>query len=447
MTDQQGTTQILVVDDEAEIAAVVRRLVHHSHYAVVSARSLREARTLIATRPFQLVILDLSLPDGNGIELLRENPLLGETVSIIVLSAHVDIPVAVEATRLGAQDVIEKFQLAERLKSVIKGAISHEMPRPAGSDEMERIVGNSEVIETLRIAIRRIAHSDSSVLITGETGTGKELVARAIHSGSSRKDAPFVAADCAAINASTFESELFGHTAGAFTGAVSEHPGLIRSSHGGSLLLDEIGELPEPLQARLLRTLQEREVRPVGGLRPIPFDTRVLVATNRDLASEIESGRFRTDLFFRISTLRLEVPPLRDRGEDVILLFRHFLARDGGTGPSEVREIAAEVREILLSYHWPGNVRELQNVAHHVHTFADLNSVTPKDLPDYLRSRVEYEGGTDGKSIRDMEREAIVTALREFRGNRRLTARRLGISEATLYRRLKEYGITSDRPQ
>jgi DNA-binding NtrC family response regulator len=446
MTDEPKTTRILVVDDEPEIAAVVRRLVHHKHFSVVGARSLQEARALVANGAFQLVILDLVLPDGNGIELLRENPLLGETVSIIVLSAHVDIPVAVEATRLGAQDVIEKHQLAERLTSVVQAATSLDPLGTADSDEIARIIGESDVVKNLRIAIRRIAHSDSSVLIMGETGTGKELVARAIHSASVRKGAPFVAADCAAINASTFESELFGHRAGAFTGATSDHPGLFRSSHGGSLLLDEIGELPEPLQARLLRTLQEREVRPVGGLRPIPFDARVLVATNRDLAAEIESGRFRTDLFFRISSLRLEVPPLRERGNDVLLLFRHFLAETGVGPPMEI-DIDEGARAILLGYRWPGNVRELRNVAHHVHTFADQNTITARDLPDYLRYGVEYADETDGTSIRDLERAAIVSALQELRGNRRLASRRLGISEATLYRRLKEYGITSDEPR
>jgi len=296
----------------------------------------------------------------------------------------------------------------------------------------------------MRIAIRRIAQSDSSVLITGETGTGKELVARAIHSASNRKNAPFVAADCAAINTTTFESELFGHTRGAFTGATSEHPGLIRSSHGGTLLLDEIGELPEALQARLLRTLQEREVRPVGGLRPIPFDARVLVATNRDLASEIEVGRFRTDLFFRISPLRIEVPPLRERHDDVILLFRHFLADDGrcAVEPTIVEDDAIAV---LNTYHWPGNVRELRNVVHHVVTFSNCGRVTTKDLPDYLLNSVESAYCSESEtSIRGIERTTIVTTLRELDGNRRLTARRLGISEATLYRRLKEYGISAD---
>jgi DNA-binding NtrC family response regulator len=447
MNDELKAIQILVVDDEPEIAAVVRRLVHHKRYSVTSARSLREARTLITGRPFQLIILDLVLPDGNGIELLRENPLLGETVSIIVLSAHVDIPAAVAATRLGARDVIEKYQLAERLTSVIEEAVSLEAPGQTDSGEMAHILGRSEVIENLRIAIRRIAQSDSSVLITGETGTGKELVARAIHSSSVRKQAPFVAADCAAINATTFESELFGHTLGAFTGATSEHPGLIRSSQGGTLLLDEIGELPESLQARLLRTLQEREVRPVGGLRPIPFDARVLVATNRDLTAEIESGRFRTDLFFRISPLRIEVPPLRDRGEDIILLFRHFLS-DSNPAPEDTSKIDDEARAVLLQYRWPGNVRELRNVAHHVRTFRDGACVSAGDLPAYLHIANEASQGAESeRSIKGLERTAIASALRELEGNRRLTARRLGISEATLYRRLKDYGLSTEDGQ
>lgn len=444
MNDAKTEKRILVVDDEPEIIAVVRRLVHQKQYSVVGARTLGEARSLIANSEFDLIVLDLLLPDENGITLLRDNPHLGETTPVIILSAHVDIPVAVEATRLGARDVIEKHQLAERLKGAIEMSISPHSFTGSDSDELQRIIGESEAVKDLRIAIRRIAKSDSSVLITGETGTGKELVARAIHAESDRKNAPFVAADCAAINASTFESELFGHTRGAFTGATSEHPGLIRSSHGGTLFLDEIGELSESLQARLLRTLQEREVRPVGGIQPVSFDSRVLVATNRDLASEIESGRFRSDLFFRIAPIRLNVTPLRERGEDALLLFRHFLAGDHHD-PWDESMIDEETRAVLLRYRWPGNVREVRNVAHHVRTFVDHNRITVRDLPDYLRNGINARIPSQSEqSIRELERSAIVSTLRELDGNRRLAARRLGISEATLYRRIKEFGISGD---
>jgi len=237
-----------------------------------------------------------------------------------------------------------------------------------------------------------------------------------------------VAADCTAINATTFESELFGHTMGALTGATSEHPGLIRSSQGGPLL----------------RTLQEPEVRPVGGLRPIPFDARVLVATNRDLATGIESGRFRMDLFFRTSTLRLQVPPLRERGTDVVVLFRHFLSDDGNVPIAEPK-IDDEAKDLLLRYPWPGNVRELRNVAHHVHTFVGRKNVTVEALPNYIRASVEsVDGGSSGRSIRSLERVMIAETLHDLGGNRRLTARRPGISEATLYRRLREYGLSAE---
>lgn len=439
--------KILVVDDEPEIVSMVRRLLRDPSREITGVSTAAAARRFMAESSLDLMILDLRLPDADGMTLLEEIRKQVPALPVVVLTGYGTITHAIQATRLGAVDMIEKTHVTEHLRRRVDHLQQMnrlEQDRNAALNDYgdetwtEAIVGSSIPMMTLKRTIRRVAAAGTTVLVTGETGTGKELVSRALHAHSSRRSGPFVTVDCAAINETTSESELFGHVRGAFTGAFAANPGLLRTAHGGTLFFDEIGELPVHIQAKLLRTIQELEVRPVGSPSVVPVDIRVIAATNRNLRMEMERGTFRQDLFYRLNAITIEIPPLRDRDEDVVSLFHYFLTRL--TGFENTPFIDPEVISIIQHYQWPGNVREMQNVVRHAAAFADSEQILPVHLPDYLRSGETGATPLD-LSLREREIQAIRDALKSTGGNRRATASVLGVGIATLYRKLKQYDL------
>ncbi|WP_018948655.1 sigma-54 dependent transcriptional regulator [Thioalkalivibrio sp. ALMg11] len=360
-------TRILLVDDEAPIRRAVRRFLEHHGFEVGVAENLAEARALAAADPYDLQLVDLRLPDGEGIELLPE---FSRTPTVIMTS-YASVPSAVNAMKEGAADYIAKpfdhDALLLTLRAALRARAERDRPAPEtaeeGADASPRpglgLVGESAAMQQLRDQIRRVAMTHSTVLLRGESGTGKELAARALHELSPRASGPFVAVNCATIPEGLVEAELFGHAQGAYTGAVKARTGLIQSAHGGTLFLDEIGELAPAAQARLLRVLQDGELRPVGANANLKVDVRLLAATHRDLEAMIEEQAFRADLYYRLRVLELSIPPLRERREDIIPLAQHFLEALAGSGP--VPQLSHAARQALESQDWPGNVRELAN--------------------------------------------------------------------------------------
>ncbi|WP_018169413.1 MULTISPECIES: sigma-54 dependent transcriptional regulator [unclassified Thioalkalivibrio] len=360
-------TRILLVDDEAPIRRAVRRFLEHHGFEVGVAENLAEARALAAADPYDLQLVDLRLPDGEGIELLPEFT----RTPTVIMTSYASVPSAVNAMKEGAADYIAKpfdhDALLLTLRAALRARAERDRPAPetaeAGSNASPRpglgLVGDSAAMQQLRDQIRRVAMTHSTVLLRGESGTGKELAARALHELSPRASGPFVAVNCATIPEGLVEAELFGHAQGAYTGAVKARTGLIQSAHGGTLFLDEIGELAPAAQARLLRVLQDGELRPVGSNENLKVDVRLLAATHRDLEAMIEEQAFRADLYYRLRVLELSIPPLRERREDIIPLARHFLEALAGSGP--VPQLSHAARQALESQDWPGNVRELAN--------------------------------------------------------------------------------------
>ncbi|MCF7913549.1 MAG: sigma-54 dependent transcriptional regulator [Spirochaetaceae bacterium] len=439
---------ILIVDDETEILSSIKRMFHTSAYVIYGVSTGEDALNFLCTHKVHLVVLDMRLPESDGLSLLEIIKMRQPEIIVLILTGYATVQDAVRATHIGAADFIEKQYLSEHLPKRIEQfhrlwLLDRENERLrqelAEKHKHGTIAGNSTVMLSLKETISRIGKTDTSVLVMGKTGTGKELVAREIHYQSPRASAPFVAVDCAAINESTLESELFGHVKGAFTGAHAVHEGLIPAADGGTLFFDEIGELPIAAQAKLLRSIQEREIRPVGSTKTKAVDIRVVAATNRNLQAEVEQGNFREDLFYRLNVIALEIPPLRKRGDDVILLFRFFLRQF--FLKREMPLIDVEVFDILKQYSWPGNVRELQNVAGHVAAFAQGSRITRSDVPAKLLEATEMNNHSEPVTMEDQERSAILNALALTGGNRRAAAKKLKIGVATLYRKLKKYNI------
>lgn len=444
MTDPLFT--ILAVDDDRLFLRSIARIVRSPSYGLITAESAAEALTRLALQPVDLVLLDLKMPGRDGLSLLEDLRSLYPDIPVVMLTGHGSIELAVQAMQAGAADFLEKpcepDVLLERIATHHRfrsQRVSHQTDNRTFS--YAGLIGNSPVMQRLKTLILRIATIDAAVLVEGESGTGKELVARAIHHHSDRHDKVFCAVDCAALSETLLESELFGHEKGAFSGAESSRPGLIRSADQGTLFLDEIGELPLGMQAKLLRTLQEREVRPVGGIKSQPVNFRIVAATNRDLEEEIREKRFRSDLYFRIAAVPLVLPPLRERGDDILLLADHFIHQFDPTGQ---KRIADEAKGLLLGYSWPGNIRELENVLRRALILSERDMLVAEDLPATL-AMVNTEDAIlrpAEDSLEAYELLALRRALAKTANNRRRAAALLGIAEATLYRKLKEHGIS-----
>jgi DNA-binding NtrC family response regulator len=447
--------RILVVDDDRAFRVSTSTLLQEEGYVVVEAAVATEAVEALKGGGFDLILLDLRMPEVNGIQLVEVLRRWGEGTPILMISGFGTVETAVEALHMGADDFltkpVEPDVLTGKVADLLERRPSLREGRPLAQGEL---VGRAPAMEALFQAIADVAPSEATVLIQGDTGTGKELVAREIHRASKRVKGPFVAVNCASLAENLLESELFGHVKGAFTGAIRDKPGLFRAAHGGTLLLDEIGDVSQALQHRLLRVLQEREVIPVGDVHPQEVDVRVLAATHRDLREETRAGRFREDLFYRLNVFRLEVPPLRARRTDIPLLVEHFLSERLGEekapGGSSVSPLAMR---LLQSHPWPGNVRELFSVLESALIRSrERGRIEAQHLPDEIREgnrddSAEVEGGTGRYAPPDSpgtEREAIMAALEEACGVRSHAARLLGMGRTTLWRKMREYGIDAE---
>jgi two-component system, NtrC family, response regulator AtoC len=442
---------LLVVDDDADAAELLRVLLSKRGHDVVTCSNATDALERLRQEDIDVVVADIQMEGISGLELcarIRENH---PDVLTILITGHSSVDVAVGAIRAGAYDFVLKPISIDAVAVAVARALEHrnlrlEVRRLRKRDQrdgIESIVGSSGAVRELKQLIDRVAEHDATVLITGESGTGKELVARAIHERSSRKDQPFVAINCAAMPASLLESELFGHVKGAFTDAKRSRPGLFLQAGSGTLFLDEIGEMPLEMQAKLLRVLQERMVRPVGGDTEVAFDARLVTATNRDLEVEIEERRFREDLFYRINVVHVAVPPLRARQGDVLELAQAFLRRIADRTAKPVDGLTPEAAQRLVDYDWPGNVRELENCMERAVALTRTSEVAVDSLPDKIRnhrsSRLVIEGDDPSELITldEMEKRYVRRVLAACGGNKTQAAKVLGIDRRSLYRRLE----------
>jgi DNA-binding NtrC family response regulator len=452
-------SRILVVDDEPDFAKLVVALLGQEH-VVDEVSSAEAALASLDEVAYDVVLTDFHMPPGpTGVELLRRARERDVDIPFIVLTGHATVESAVDAMREGAFDYLRKTANADELRTSVTRALGHgrmlrEVRRLRGEVAEarglgDRPVGNSPRIREVMTLAERVAPSDASVMIYGESGTGKELLARVIHRNSSRRDGPFVAFDCSALAPSLVETELFGHEKGAFTGAQRARRGLFREASGGTLFLDEIGDVAPEVQNKLLRVIQEREIKPVGGDVFVKIDVRILAATNKNLRQLIRDGKFREDLYYRLAVVPLELPPLRDRKEDIPELVAYFLARRKGAGPRPHRMSPAALAR-LDAYTWPGNIRELENVIERAAILSDGQEIHTRDLPP-LENAMPIPAPGDvamplkervSQAVRAVERSAIIEALQAEQGSPTRAARRLGISRANLYNKLKEHDIS-----
>ncbi len=451
--------RLLIIDDEESMLQMLSVVASKGGYAVTLARNGEEGLAALAKEPFDLILCDLKMPRLNGHEFLKKINELGVEVPIVMMSAYAAIEDAVAAIKGGAYDFITKPFKADEVLLTLGRATEHMRLRRENLllrrqiDELQvsqgfgGMVAQSQGMTAFLKTVARVAQYDTTVLITGESGTGKELVARGIHAKSSRAQKPFLAVNCGGMPETLLESELFGYVKGAFTGAEKDRKGIFQEAEGGTLFLDEIGELPGNAQVKLLRVLQEREVRPVGGVRAVPVDVRVLAATARDLQEEVKAGAFREDLFFRLNVIPLHVPPLRERKDDIPPLCLHLLGKLGKKLGRKVPELSAPALALLLHHHWPGNVRELENVLERAAVLADT-IILPEHLPENLLGQ-EVDKCLDGvlgtfslkRGQREMERVLIGRALAATGGNKSKAGLLLEISYPSLLSKMKEYGL------
>ncbi len=442
---------VLVVDDEQDMLHSMKRFFRPFDFNLDFALNGEEALHIISKKPVNLMLLDLKMPGMNGLEVLKQARQIDEGIKIIIHTAHGAIADAVEALKMGASDFLEKGNSPEILRARIKNAYelwetqqeNRQLKKNVlQSFNFDGFIGESPPVQKLKEMIARVAPSDASVLIQGESGTGKELVAQAIHHHSQRKNGPVVVVDCAAISETVLESELFGHSKGAFTGADTPAVGLIRSADKGTLFLDEIGELSTSVQGKRLRTIQEREVRPVGSTKSYPVDIRIIAATNRTLLDEISTGGFRQDLYYRLSAVTLTSPPLRTRGiSDIKLLVEYFLKKLPHKS-NNITEITKSSIQCLADYDWPGNIRELENTIQSALVFSNGSEITLEDLPELLSCKnSEIENISPEGTLAYYELQAIKNALKQSDNNRRKAANILDIAEATLYRKIKQFNL------
>jgi two-component system nitrogen regulation response regulator NtrX len=446
---------ILIVDDERAIQSTLRGVLEDEGYRVSAVGSAAEALAGLDDETPDLIFLDIWMPGMDGLEALAAIKQRQPESAVVMISGHGTIETAVKATKLGAYDFIEKpLSLEKTLLATVRALEHSRLERENRSlreqlDRGQELVGKSGLMDELRAQIAVAAPTNGRVLIHGENGAGKELVARAIHTRSARREGPFVEVNCAAIPEELIESELFGHERGAFTGAVARHRGKFETANGGTLFLDEIGDMSLKTQAKVLRALEEQAFERVGGKDTVRVDVRVLAASNQDLEEQIAQGRFREDLFYRLNVIPIEVPPLRRRKEDLPVLVEHFIVLFSAENGKRLKTISVEALAYFLAYDWPGNVRELRNMVERLVIMAPRDVIGPEDLPPPLRPK-EVPAGADEvqreKTLREardaFERAFILAELRAHEGNVTRTAEKLGIERSHLYRKLKGYGIT-----
>jgi DNA-binding NtrC family response regulator len=443
--------RILVVDDHRESRSSMTEILREAGHRVEALASAVEALRYIADESFDVVLTDLQMPGMSGLEFIRQLESRPHGAQIIMVTAHASIATAVEAMRRGAFDYMEKPFTADQLESIISRAIDHgrrldqsSQASSAPCDANVSMIGNSSLMQALRARIAQVGPTSETVLIQGESGTGKELVARALHVASPRATATMVSLNCPVLSAHLMESELFGHEKGAFTGAEAPRAGRFELADQGTILLDEVTEIDLGLQAKLLRVLQERTFERVGSSVTRQVDVRVLATTNRDLTTEIEAGRFRRDLYYRLAVVPVTVPPLRDRRDDVPELAQHFLTEAAQRLARDPATLSASAEALLLEYHWPGNVRELENIMTRASVLGSQHTIAADDLRHWLIATgngASHEKQMPvGSSLEEMERQLIEATLERFAGHRAKTAAALGIGIRTLSGKLREYG-------
>jgi len=449
---------ILIVDDEKLIQSTLRGVLEDEGYRVTAAGSGEEALARLIDDAPDLVFLDIWMPGMDGLEALAEMKQRRPETAVVMISGHATIETAVKATKLGAYDFIEKPLSLEKTLLVVARTLDHAHLQREHRQLRERvergqeIVGKSAAIEELRQQISIAAPTTGRVLIHGDSGSGKELVARAIHARSTRAEGSFVEVNCAAVPEELIESELFGHERGAFTGAVARRRGKFELADGGTLFLDEIADMSLKTQAKVLRVLEEQAFERVGGKETLRVDVRVIAASNQNLQEQITAGRFREDLFYRLNVIPIEVPSLRRRKEDIPALVEHFIALFSAENGRRPKTISVEALAYFLAYDWPGNVRELRNMVERLVIMAPRDVIGPEDLPPPLRTREEAAAGDDAQRDRTLkeareafERAYILGELRAHEWNMTRTAEKLGIERSHLYRKLKAYGITTPK--
>jgi DNA-binding NtrC family response regulator len=442
--------RVLVIDDEQSMCELAQTGLEQRGFSVTWRTSAEQAFELLETEDFDAVLTDLNLGELSGIELCARVAEQRPDLPTVVMTAFGSLEGAIGAIRAGAYDFVTKPVAMDALALTLERAIQHKKLRAelkrlqerVGGAALANVTGDSPAMKEVANLVARVASSDANVLITGESGTGKELIARALHDQSGRAG-PFLAINCAAVPETLLESELFGHARGAFTDARAARKGLFVEANGGTLFLDEIGEMPMGMQAKILRALQERKVRPVGESVEVPFDARLVAATNRDLESEVADRRFREDLFYRINVVRIHVPPLRARGNDILLLAKTFLERAAERSGKGVTRIGNAVAERLLSYNWPGNVRELENCVERAVALARFDEIRVDDLPEKIRDHSGQQilpisnDPDEMPTMAEVEERYIQSVLKAVGGNKTLAARVLGFDRRTLYRKLE----------
>jgi DNA-binding NtrC family response regulator len=448
-------SNVLVVEDEELMRNILRELLTEAGHTVYTADSAETAVEIFAGNEIAATLTDIKMAGRDGLELLDQIKSMDSEAVVIIMTAYSSVDSAVAALRKGAYDYVTKPFVNEDLLQTIKNAITQrnlfvenrllrrELRQTYRSSE---IIGNSEPMQKVFDIVGKVAATNSSVLVLGETGTGKELVARAIHTGGPRSEKPFLAVNCGALPESLLESELFGHVKGSFTGAVSDKRGLLRSVEGGTLFLDEVGDMPLPLQVKLLRALQEHEVTPVGASGAQRFDARVIAATHRDLEAEVAAGRFREDLYYRLNVVEIRVPPLRERRDDIPLLIKHFIGRSSRTQNATAKAVAKQAMSALVNYDWPGNVRELENAVERAFILSG-DEIDLGWLPAKIRD--SFDGSYEIRDLEgfrlpldEMERRYVMEILRASDGDKAKAANVLGVDLSTLYRKLKRYEET-----
>jgi DNA-binding NtrC family response regulator len=450
-------TRILVIDDERDMCELLEESLGRGGYHVTWRTRGDEGLDLLRDQDFDVIITDINLDGQSGLDLCRRFTENRPDTPVIVITAFGDMSTAITAIRAGAHDFINKpidmtvleraieratqhRHLREEVKRLSRGA-----PPPGDARVLGSLIGNSRAMLAVYDLVRRVAASDTTVLLSGESGTGKELVARALHDQSEQREGRFVAINCAAVPADLLESELFGHVKGAFTDAKASRQGLFEQASGGTLLLDEVGEMPLEMQPKLLRVLQERQVRPVGGNTSVPVTARIIAATNRDLEGEVEQKRFREDLFYRLNVVQIEIPPLRARSNDALLLAEHFVRKFSERSGKPVHGLSGEAQAKLLAYDWPGNVRQLENTIERAVALTRGEQIMLEDLPERI---TRFDGSTGMltdvdlehvRTLEQVERRHIEQAVKHAHGNKTRAAKALGIDRRTLYRKLERY--------
>jgi len=451
---------VLICDDDKDMCGMLATALGKKGFEVTTRTSAAEAFELLQTEDFDCVVTDLNMKGMTGLQLCERVAQNRPDVPVVVITAFGSFETAVAAIRAGAYDFITKPFEVDALELTLTRAVQHRslreevkrLRRVVSEKQLGELMGQSGAMKKVYDLISRVSESDATILITGESGTGKEVVARALHQKSRRRDKAFVAINCAAMPESLLESELFGHAKGAFTDAKQSTQGLFVQASGGTLFLDEIGDMPLGLQPKLLRALEERKVRPVGASAEIGFDVRVIAATNHDLESAVDERRFREDLFYRINVIHIGLPPLRARGNDILLLAQHFIETFAPLAGKTVTGLSAAAAEKLLAYHWPGNVREVKNCIERAVAVTRFEQIAVEDLPekirDYRQSHVivASDDASDLVTMEEVERRYILRVLQAVAGNKTLAAQILGFDRKTLYRKLERYGATGDKP-